>query len=231
MLRKLLRKIIPTYAIFPLTLTGLANLIAYTGVKLLPLRPEIAPRDLTGVVDGYFPFQPVWVLIYVGTFLFWIYQYTTVARESPQMAYRLAAGDFVAKVICMLFFLFFPTTNVRPEVTGSGFIPFVMRFIYWIDAPTNLFPSIHCFVAWMGTRYMFLTKKARPKALVCALCVIGSLLVFASTLFTKQHVFWDVLGGVTVAEIGFLTAKLTKLPAVVERLNEKFMKTKLCKIM
>lgn len=231
MLRKLLRKIIPTYAIFPLTLTGLANLIAYTGVKLLPLRPEIAPRDLTGVVDGYFPFQPVWVLIYVGTFLFWIYQYTTVARESPQMAYRLAAGDFVAKVICMLFFLFFPTTNVRPEVTGSGFIPFVMRFIYWIDAPTNLFPSIHCFVAWMGTRYMFLTKKARPKALVCTLCVIGSLLVFASTLFTKQHVFWDVLGGVTVAEIGFLTAKLTKLPTVVERLNEKFMKTKLCKIM
>ena len=231
MFRKLLRKLIPTYAILPLAITGLANLIAYSGVKLLQLLPGFPSADLTGVVDGYFPFQPAWVLMYIGTFLFWIFQYTTVARESPAMAYRLAAGDFVAKMICMLFFIFLPTTNVRPEVTGDGFIPFLMRFIYWIDTPTNLFPSIHCFVAWMGTHYMFLTKKVRRKPLVCILCVIGSLMVFASTLFTKQHVFWDVIGGVVVAEIGFFAAKFTGLPNVVEKLNEKFMKTRLCQLM
>lgn len=231
MFRKLLRKLIPTYAILPLAMTGLANLIAYSGVKLLQLLPGFPSTDLTGVVDGYFPFQPAWVLMYIGTFLFWFFQYTTVARESPAMAYRLAAGDFVAKMICMLFFIFLPTTNVRPEVTGDGFIPFLMRFIYWIDTPTNLFPSIHCFVAWMGTHYMFLTKKVRCKPLVCILCVIGSLMVFASTLFTKQHVFWDVIGGVVVAEIGFFAAKFTRLPNVVEKLNEKFMKTRLCQLM
>ena len=124
-----------------------------------------------------------------------------------------------------------PTTNVRPEVEGTGFIPFLMRFIYWVDTPTNLFPSIHCFVAWLGTRYMFECKKLRHKGLTCVLCVIGSILVFLSTLHTKQHVLPDVVSGIIVAEIGWFTARFTKLPKVVERINEKFMKTRLCKIL
>jgi len=61
--------------------------------------------------------------------------------------------------------------------------------------------------------------------------VVGSLLVFASTLFTKQHVIVDVFSGVAVAEIGFVIAKYTKLPSVLGRLNEKFMNTKLCQFL
>ena len=124
-----------------------------------------------------------------------------------------------------------PTTNFRPEVEGSGFIPFVMRFIYWIDTPTNLFPSIHCFVAWLGTRYIYECRSLRHRALTGVLCTIGTLLVFASTLFTKQHVLLDVISGIVVAEIGWLVARFTKLPNVLEHLNEKFMKTRLCKIL
>ena len=154
-----------------------------------------------------------------------------MARESPEKAYQLAAADFVAKLICFFFFAFMPTTNVRPEVEGTGFIPFLMRFIYWFDTPTNLFPSIHCFVAWLGTRYMFECKKLRHKGLTCVLCVIGSILVFLSTLHTKQHVLPDVVSGIIVAEIGWFTARFTKLPKVVERINDKFMKTRLCKIL
>lgn len=147
------------------------------------------------------------------------------------MAYRLAAADFFAKLICFVFFIVLPTTNVRPSVEGGGFIPFVMRFIYWVDTPTNLFPSIHCFVAWLGTRYIYECKSLRHRALISALCTIGTLLVFASTLFTKQHVLPDVISGVAVAEIGWLVARFTKLPRLLERLNEKFMQTRLCAIL
>lgn len=232
MIRRTLRKIIPTYAIFPLILTGLMNLFAYQGNKLIQFIVGIDRGvDLTTPWDSFFAFHPTWVLVYIGTFVFWAYQYTTVARESPEKAYQLAAADFVAKLICFFFFAFMPTTNVRPEVEGSGFIPFLMRFIYWFDTPTNLFPSIHCFVAWLGTRYMFECKKLRHKGLTCTLCVIGSILVFLSTLHTKQHVLPDVAAGIVVAEIGWFTAQFTKLPKVVERINDKFMKTRLCKIL
>lgn len=231
MFRRTLRKIIPTYAIFPLVLTGLTDVIAYMGAKLLQSIFSFSYIDLTTPWDAAFPFSPIWVLIYIGTYAFWIYQYTTVAKESPEAACRLAAADTVAKLLCLIFFLAVPTTNVRPEVEGTGLIPFFMRAIYALDTPTNLFPSIHCFVAWMGTRYMLQCKNLRHKALTRALCVIGSLLVFASTLYTKQHVLLDVIGGVAVAEVGYLAARFTKLPALIGKLNDRFLKTPLCKIL
>ncbi len=232
MIQRNLRKIIPTYAIFPLVMTGLMNLIAYQGAKFIQLFTGYADAlDMTTAWDAAVPFEPAWVLVYVGTFVFWTFQYITVARESPALAYRLVAADFVAKILCLVFFVALPTTNVRPEVTGSGFIPFLMRFIYWIDTPTNLFPSAHCFVAWLGSRYIFECKRLKHRYLLGFVCVIGSLLVFASTMLTKQHVLADVIGGVAVAEIGWFVARFTNLPEVFGRINDKFMQTRLCKFL
>lgn len=232
MFRRLLRRLIPTYAILPLCLTGLTNLLAYQGAKVFQWIFGVENAvDITSAFDAATPFAPAWVLVYIGTYLFWIYQYTTVAKESPQLACKLAVADGVAKLICLFFFIVFPTTNIRPAVDGSGIIPFLMRAIYFLDTPTNLFPSIHCFVAYMGTRYLFECKKLRHKALICTLCCTGTLLVFASTLFTKQHVLVDVLGGIAVSEIGWLVARFTKLPQKLEPLAEAFPKTKLGKFL
>lgn len=229
MLRRLLRKLVPTHAILPLCMTGLMMAFSYAGAKLFQLLFGWENAiDITSSFDRATPFMPVWILVYIGSYFFWIYQYTTVAKESPAMACRLAVADAVAKVICLIFFVALPTTNVRPEVECGGVIGFLMRLIYWIDTPTNLFPSAHCFVAWMGTRYLFECKKLRHKALTCSLCLIGTLMIFLSTLFTKQHVIIDVFGGIAVAEIGWLVARFTSLPSRFERLNEKFMQTKLC---
>lgn len=230
MLRRTLQKIVPTYALFPLAFTGIMNFFTYTGSKwfrtIFGLESAI---DMTIKWDAFFPFTPIWIFVYLGTFVFWIYLYTTVARESPEACYRLVTADFCCKVICLIFFIAMPTTNVRPEVTGTGFLPFVVRFVYWIDAPSNLFPSLHCLIAWLGTRQILEAKKPRFRVLNGVLCVIGSLLVFASTLYTKQHVIVDVFSGVAVAEIGFVIAKYTKLPDVIGRINERFMTTRLCK--
>lgn len=231
MLRRTLRRIVPTHAILPLCLTGLMNLFAYYGAKLLQCFIAFEARDVTLSLDALFPFSPGWIYVYIGTFLFWIYQYTTVARESPAMACRLACSDAVAKVICFLFFVLLPTTNVRPELEATGLTGFLMRFIWWADTPTNLFPSIHCFVAWMGTRQLYDCHRLRHRGLVCTLCTIGSLLVFLSTLFTRQHVLLDVFGGVAVAELGYLVGRFTTLPERFSRLNDRFVKTKLCAIL
>ena len=232
MFRQFLRKIIPTHAILPLCLTGLTNLMAYQGAKLFQLLFGFDNAwDITSAFDAATPFMPAWVLVYIGTYLFWFYQYTAVAKESPRMACKLAVADGVAKLICLLFFVLVPTTNTRPEVEGSGLIPFLMRGIYFLDTPSNLFPSIHCFVAYLGTRYLFVCKTLRRKALTCTLCSIGTLLVFASTLLTKQHVLVDVLGGIAVSEIGCLVARFTKLPQRLEPLAQAFAQTKLGKFL
>ena len=59
---------------------------------------------------------------------------------------------------------------------------------------------------------------------------VGSVLVFLATMFTKQHVFYDVISGVAVAEIGWLVARYTGLPRLFERLNGRFLRTKLAQM-
>ena len=231
MLRRPLHKIVPPENSLPLAITGLMNLIAFSGPKLLQVLGWSLPmHDMTAAFDRAFPFSPVWVFVYVAAFPFWIYQYSVVAKESRSLCYRLVAADFAAKVICLLFFVLLPTHNVRPPLETGGFTGWAMRTIWLLDTPTNLFPSIHCFVSWLGTRYIYECRSLRHRGLTCTLCTVGSVLVFLATMFTKQHVFYDVIGGVAVAEIGWLVARYTGLPRLFERLNERFLRTKLAQM-
>ena len=184
--------------------------------------------DMSLPFDLATPFIPGWGWIYIGSFAFWIYLYTTVAQDSPEAAYKLSIADCVGKLISLVFFLALPTTNVRPEVEGSSLTALLMRIIYAMDTPTNLFPSIHCFIVWLGTRYIFSCKNLKRKSLHCFISLCGTLLVFASTLFTKQHVVLDVFGGIAAAEIGWLIATFSPLSNILQKWNERFMKTKLC---
>ena len=173
MLRRLLHKIVPPENSLPLAITGLMNLIAFSGPKLLQVLGWSLPmHDMTAAFDRAFPFSPVWVFVYVAAFPFWIYQYSVVAKESRSLCYRLVAADFAAKVICLLFFVLLPTHNVRPPLETGGFTGWAMRTIWLLDTPTNLFPSIHCFVSWLGTRYIYECRSLRHRGLTCTLCTV-----------------------------------------------------------
>ena len=46
-------------------------------------------------------------------------------------------------------------------------------------------------------------------------------LVFCSVLFTKQHVLVDIIGGVLVAEVGFLLEKIIPITKLYEGMNAR----------
>jgi len=232
LLRKNLRKVVPTHAILPMCLTALSLLCSYQAAKLCQfLFGFTNATDLTTAFDLATPFLPGWVWIYLGSYFFWIYVYTTAARDSIEAACKLAAADMIGKLICLVFFLAFPTTNVRPEVNGTGLTSILMRTVYALDTPTNLFPSAHCFIAWLGTRYILTSQNLKRKWLHCTISLLGALLVFASTLYTKQHVIWDVFGAVIVAEIGILLTHILPLPTTIMKWNRKFMTSSFCKLL
>ncbi len=229
LLRRTLHVMIPTYALLPLVFAFAMNMFAYFGSKLVHLIFGMEAIELTSKVDAYFPFTPVWSIVYILSVVYYAYVYIMVARDSPESAYLLIAADFIGKLVCMIIFIAMPTKNVRPEITGTDIFSNAARFIYWTDTPTNLFPSLHCFIAWMGARCLLDVKRPKHRFLVGAFGVIGALLIFASTLYTKQHVFPDVVSGFALAEICYVIAKYTNAPNVPRRINERFMETKLCK--
>lgn len=208
--------------LLPLMAAAWNQLIYYGGNFLAVGRPH---GDWTLPIDLVIPFLPWTVLIYLGCFLFWAAQYLFIARQSRSEAYRFFLADFLAKAMCLPFFLFLPTTNIRPAVEGTALWDSLLRLVYQIDAPTNLFPSIHCLVSWLcwiGVRgRRDIPSWHRQFSLVMALAVC------VSTLTTRQHVILDVAGGILLAELGYWAAGLRPLAVryakIVNRITKRSM--------
>lgn len=201
-LKTWIKKLIPDYATKPLLLAVAANFIIYVGVS--QLRGYLTFRSLALPVDDRIPFFAPFIIFYILAYVQWIANYLLIAREGKDFCYHFVYGDVISKLFCLVFFLFLPTTLVRPEVTGNGICERLVRLIYQIDAPVNLFPSIHCLESWCCIHAAFCMKKT-PRWYL-PLTIVMSLCVFASTLLVKQHVFIDVFGGILVFEIGYFLA-------------------------
>lgn len=182
------------------------QLVYYTGSYLSREGPFLR-MDLP--LDLLVPFLPWTVTVYFGCFLFWAALYILMARQNRLAAYRFFLADFLAKGICLLFFLLLPTTLSRPAAAGTSLWDALIRLLYRIDAPRNLFPSIHCLVSWLcfiGAR----NHRALSRWAVWA-TALGAALVCLSTLTTRQHVAADAAGGILLAELSYRSAGSLRL--------------------
>lgn len=219
--RKTFGKWIPEYGIISLIACFLINCFIYWGTQFII--KDRYQYDLTSALDNKIPFIKEWVVIYLGCYVFWGINYILVSREGKDKWFRFAFADILAKIICGIIFIVLPTTNIRPQVTGNDIFSFLMRFVYYVDLPINLFPSLHCLVSW----YCFIgirRSKKIPFWYKVFSCVFA-ILVCLSTQFTKQHYLIDIAGGILIAELCYFFACRTQIYIYLEkmffRLNRK----------
>jgi membrane-associated phospholipid phosphatase len=197
-----LEKLLPRYAWVPLVCVGGFNALVFWGSRLINTR--MAHADLSTALDALIPLVPEAILVYLMAYFTWAANYILIMRDSRKACYRLAVGNCLAKLICLVCFIIIPTTMQRPEVTGSGLCVWLVRFIYWIDPADNLFPSIHCLENWIGWRGMFGCRSIPRWVKACSF--LAAILVFASTVLVHQHLLVDIPAGMLAAEIGLLAA-------------------------
>ena len=92
-------------------------------------------------------------------------------------------------------------------------------WLYSIDAADNLFPSIHCLVSWFC--YLGIRGRKEIPRWYQSVSMVIAILVFASTLLTKQHVIVDVAGGILLAEFCFFIGRKTDLYRIYERFGSR----------
>lgn len=190
-------KYIPEYAVKPLILCVTINFSVYSGARLF--YKNCLFHNLTTSFDDLIPTIPAFVIIYLGSYLFWIANYILICRTNKDLCYRLIGADIMGKLTCGLIYILFPTTNIRPSIVSSGIFNDLMRFLYSTDAANNLFPSIHCLVSWycfVGVR----NCKSIPFWYRC-FSLFVAVMICISTVTTKQHVIVDVFGGIALSEI------------------------------
>lgn len=212
--RKRKNELIPQYAIIPLISCLAVNCIVYTVIA--PIADNWKHYDLTTEFDRAVPIMPAFVVVYLGCYLFWAVNYILIAKQGKEHCMRFVTADIISRIICCVFFLAFPTTNVRPVLEETGIFTSLLLGVYEMDAPTRLFPSIHCLVSWfcyIGIR----GQKNVSKGYRVFSCLFA-LLVCVSTQVTKQHYIVDVFGGIAIAEITYYLASRTQWYKVAERI-------------
>ncbi len=217
MIQKFLR-FVPPYTWIPITLALVFNLLVY----YCPNRffALTAPSvDVATPIDGQLPFLSFFVLIYVLAYVQWAGSYIWHGRDSVKLCYHIVTADCIAKLLCLIIFLAMPTQTVHPVISDNTVFDHGMRMIFAVDRPINLFPSIHCLESWICFRgAMMLSKK---NGWYIAAQGVFTLLVFASTLFTKQHLILDIPAGILVGEIGLFLSKKFNLWRFMNKLQPR----------
>ena len=85
----------------------------------------------------------------------------------------------------------------------------VGKFIYSVDEPVNLLPSIHCLESYCVLRYTIgLKKPCRAYKIIIS---TFSVLVFASVVLVKQHVILDIPAAIIIVELSALIVYFARL--------------------
>ena len=197
-------KILPRYAYVPLIIMILFNAVTYFGTRLFT--GELQHHEMQTTADELIPFSPFFISIYILAYVQWAVGYVMIARDNKPVFTWIVIGELIAKGLAFLCFVFFPTTVVRPEIIGDDIWSRITAYIYAADAPDNLFPSVHCLESWVCFRgAMYLRKPAKWYKYAM---LVFTLLVFASTVFVKQHVLLDIAGAIAAVEIGLFASRL-----------------------
>ncbi|WCK56581.1 inositol phosphorylceramide synthase [Aneurinibacillus sp. Ricciae_BoGa-3] len=154
-------------------------------------------------LDGGIPFLKIFAIPYVIWSLFILASMGFFCVKDRSVFYTALVSYNVSLVVCYMFFYFYQTAIIRPQLTGSDLLTKLVAYVYRHDEPYNCFPSIHCVSSYLMIRAVHTASGVSWKSKT--LIDTTALLIILSTLFIKQHAFVDVLGAIALAEITFRT--------------------------
>ena len=178
----------------------LIHLFTYYIPKLIPYIAIV--RSLETNIDRHIPFWPAFMPIYLSAGLQWAYNYHVLGNGSEKKFIKYFTSEISGKIVCMFFFLFLPATINRPDVVVNDFFTWLTKLTYMLDSPSNLFPSIHCFMAWNCMRTV--SDSDYVKDYIKPVSRVWTVLIIASTVLVKQHYIVDCIAGIILAELSIL---------------------------
>ena len=215
-----IKKALPKYMLIPLIILIVGNLSSYYVPHFINVMMGRSYVNMSSSLDAKITVLPAFTIIYVLAFPFWYLITYYYLRKSGEHAFRFSLSNLSAKITCAVIFVLIPSTLVRPDLTGTGLSVRILSLIYKSDAPTNLFPSIHCLESWFCFRCIY-DEKSVPRILK-AVSFLFAILICMSTVFTKQHVLLDIPAGIFLAEFFWRLNRLHPIRRLTRKLGLLF---------
>lgn len=197
-----------------------------TWIGFEPFLPKIALDDMIPIVSAF-------IIPYVWAYVYWAMGPMVVSKcEKTHFADYMAA-NLVACVLGMLALAFFPTYMDR-IAEGLYAVPdnptiFDKLRLFWysLDGSAmayNLLPSFHCINSTLC--YLGVAGRKEIPFWYRAYSLVITFVIFASTLYVKQHYFLDVVTGMALGAVAYFICKgfhWGRMFAPLERLYSKMM--------
>lgn len=157
-------------------------------------------------IDDYIPFCEYFIVpyllwfAYVAVTVFYFAFFNKNKQEYWQFILTLGIGMTLFIFVSLLY----PNgQNLRSELTGDSIFIHLVQYLYTIDTPTNILPSIHVFNSIACCIAIFQHKPfQKRKALLTGTAILTTLIVMA-TVFLKQHTLVDVIAAVALNIVCF----------------------------
>lgn len=141
-------------------------------------------------LDRAVPFVAASILVYLSQFL--LLPYALVAARDDGARSHAFYSMLLATLLAAVIFVCFPTSVMRPTPPLDGLLGLAWRGLHLADTPNNGFPSLHVALAAIAGMLLWQTNRR-------ALAIIWPALISLSTLTTRQHIAWDIAGGLLLA--------------------------------
>ena len=187
-----------------LVAAALVLLMDAVGYHLVGLSTDTSQaHSLRFWLDDRIPFLPWTVYLYSWVYTAMLYPLFVVRCSG--LFRRTVEAYAITIAVSLAVFAAFPVTSVgfRPDpatLDQSVFHNWGVALTFFVDPPTNLFPSLHLSVATLAA---LIAWRARPLFGWCAAPMVLAVAVSITTM--KQHFVLDGVGALAVALFAFRT--------------------------
>ena len=165
-------------------------------------------------LDDQIPVISVFIIPYIWSYLYWAMGPMAASICEKEHFADYMAANLVACVAGMLALVFFPTYMDR-VAEGLYVVPvnptvFDRLRIFWhsldgSETAYNLLPSFHCINSTLC--YLGVAGRKEIPIWFRVYSLLTTLLIYASTVYIKQHFFLDVVTGASLAVVAFVICK------------------------
>ena len=189
-----MKKLIKKIEVKPL-LIGI-GLVLFQSILFFALRPiQGTPHLIGDFIDAKIPFVKYFIIPYYIWFIMIFAMPYYYYKKDKNLLSKYIISYVVCALVATVIFTVYPSIVARPDyLPNNSLINLMVNLIYWIDnPPINCFPSMHCAVSMLFI--LTINNSKETKLSTKLLIIFVSLLIMASTLYTKQHVFKDLISG------------------------------------
>ena len=164
-------------------------------------------------LDDMIPFNKYFVIPYCLWYLYVGLTIVYLMFKSKKEFLQFCACLFGGLTVCLTIFAIFPSIAFRPEIEGTDIFTRVISFLFTMDNPTNVCPSIHVYASLVTHIALVRSNYVKKSPWVHGASLIFAILVWMSTVCLKQHSIIDGIAAATLCLIMYIIVYRIEWPA------------------